>query len=78
MSGGVRGDGGNGAGGRGVNGQHSSPAAGQRLAAQHPVAHFDAQFAFGANVLLQRMTKRCGRETWRSGVPLDWVFISGG
>ena len=37
-----------------MNGQHSSPAAGQRLAAQHPVAHFNAQFALGANVLLQR------------------------
>ena len=57
MSGGVRGDGGNGTGGRGVYGQHSSPSAGQRLAAQHPIAHLDAQFAFGANMLLERNDK---------------------
>ena len=54
MGSGVRGDSGNGAGGGSVNRQHSSPTAGQRLAAQHPVADLDAQFAFGADMLLQR------------------------
>ncbi len=62
----------------GVNGQHSSPAAGQRLAAQHPVAHFNAQFALGANVLLQRDNKALRQGNLTQRVPLDWVFISGG
>ncbi len=33
------------------------PSRGSALAAQHPVAHFNAQFALGANVLLQRDNK---------------------
>ena len=76
VRGSVRSDGGNGAGGRGVNGQHSSPAAGQRLAAQHPVAHFNAQFALGANVLLQRDNKalRQGNLTQRGAVRLGFYF----
>ena len=49
----MRGDGGDGAGGWRVNGQHSAPAASQWLAAQHSIAHLDAQFALGANMLLQ-------------------------
>ena len=47
-------NGGYGAGGRGVNGQHSSPAAGQRLTAQHAVAGGDAKFALAADVLFKR------------------------
>ena len=43
-----------GAGGRSVNRQHSAPAAGERLAAQHPIAGGNAKLAFGTDVLFQR------------------------
>ncbi len=52
------------------------PAAGQRLAAQHPVAHFNAQFALGANVLLStdRQSAAAGNLTQRGAVRLGFHF----
>lgn len=62
---------------RGVNGQHFSPAAGKRLAAQDAIAGLHAKLALCANMLLKRNNKLLRKETWRRGVPFDWVFISG-
>ena len=44
-------------GSRGMNRQHSAKAAGQRLTAQNFVARLYAQFAFSADMLLQRNDK---------------------
>ena len=77
-----------------MNGQHPTPTAGQRLAAQDAIARLNAQFAFGADMLLQRDHKTLGKRylaqwravrlrfhLWRVNAPVeipDFVFSEGG
>ena len=76
MGGGVRLNGHHRPGGRRVYGEHTAPAAGKRLAAQHAIAGLHAQFTFGANVLLQRNHKTLGERnlTQRCTVRLRFHF----
>lgn len=53
----MRSDGADDARRRGVNGQHFSPAAGKRLAAQDAIAGLHAKLALCANMLLKRNNK---------------------
>lgn len=64
-------------GGR-VNWQHFAASTGKRLAAQYFIADANAQLTFSANMLFQWYDKTLRQWYRRRGVPLDWVFISGG
>lgn len=61
-----------------VNWQHFTATMGKRLAAQYFIADANAQLTFSANMLFQWNDKTLRQWNLRRGVPLDWVFISGG
>ena len=59
-----------------MNRQHFTPASGEWLTAQHAIAWLHAEFAFGANMLLQRNDKTLGERnlTQRRPVRLRFHF----
>ena len=59
-----------------MNGQHTAPAARQRLAAQYAFAGLHAQFTLSANMLFQRNDKtlRQGDLTQRRAIRLGFHF----
>ncbi len=61
-----------------TTGKRLAATTGKRLAAQYFIADANAQLTFRANMLFQWYDKTLRQGTWRRGVPLDWVFISGG